>query len=282
MTLPAIGTLRHLLRQTAREELLPRFGRTGYRHKRDGSLVTDADEAVQRRLRESLAARWPEYGFLGEEMTVREQTRLLDAAAGPKSAGGLWCVDPLDGTTNFAHGVPFFAVSLALIRAGRVELGLVYDPCRDECFSAGRGQGAWLDDARLGQDAFSPALAEAVALVDFKRLPGALARRLASEAPYRSQRNFGTVALDWCWTAAGRGHVYLHGAQSLWDYAAGWLVLNEAGGQCATLDGEPVFQPALATRSVSAALAPHLFEEWTQWIGIDVHQPPGPARARCP
>ena len=76
--------------------------------------------------------------------------------------------------------------------------------------------------------------------IDFKRLDGPLATRLATEIPYASQRSFGSVALDWCWLAAGRCHIYLHGRSHLWDYAAGELILAEAGGYSCTLDGEPV------------------------------------------
>jgi myo-inositol-1(or 4)-monophosphatase len=77
------------------------------------------------------------------------------------------------------------------------------------------------------------------------------------------------VALDWCWIAAGRCHVYLHGRQNIWDYAAGNLVLQEAGGHAMTLSGEPVFVSALQPRSAVAALDAALFEEWTRWLGID-------------
>jgi myo-inositol-1(or 4)-monophosphatase len=87
--------------------------------------------------------------------------------------------------------------------------------------------------------------------------------------PYSSQRSFGSVALDWCWLAAGRCHVYLHGGQKLWDYAAGGLILEEAGGRAVTLAGEEIRYGELKSRSVAAALDPVLFREWAGWLGIE-------------
>jgi len=91
---------------------------------------------------------------------------------------------------------------------------------------------------------------------------------LVTEAPYSSQRNIGSSALDWCWLAAGRYNIYLHGGQKLWDYAAGHLVLHEAGGVSISLDNLPVFRNQLETRSVLASLDADLFQYWKEWIGI--------------
>ncbi|MEJ2346975.1 MAG: inositol monophosphatase family protein, partial [Gammaproteobacteria bacterium] len=199
------------------------------RTKSDGSIVTAVDHALQEALSEALRRRWPEVDFLGEEMAAERQRDLLDA--GDKL---LWCLDPLDGTTNYAAGVPFYSVSLARLENGRPAVGIVYDPERRECFAATRGARARLNGQPLQSLAAPESLREAVALVDFKRLPSALAARLVQEQPYRSQRNFGSCALEWCWLAAGRAHVYLHGGMRLWDHAAGSLILEDAGG---TLDG---------------------------------------------
>jgi myo-inositol-1(or 4)-monophosphatase len=105
-------------------------------------------------------------------------------------------------------------------------------------------------------------------MIDLKRLPAALASHLAADPPYKSQRSFGAVALDWCWLAAGRGHLYLHGQQKLWDYAAGQLVLQEAGGKAVTLEGQPVFAPRLESRSTVAALNPEIFHAWLAWLEV--------------
>ncbi len=251
--------LRDIVVAVARDELLPRFRHSGAREKADGSLVTEADTVAQARIAEALAARWPGVGLLGEEMSEAEQQRLL------ASGTDLWLLDPLDGTTNFAAGLPYFAPSVARLRDGEVVWGVVYDPVRDECFCAARGHGAWLNGKPLTAEPRLP-LHQGIGLVDFKRLTPELAARVATAPPFASQRNFGSAALDWCTVAAGRGHVYLHGRQKLWDYAAGWLILNEAGGASGTLEGEPVFRPELVPRSVAAAATPELFETWMRWL----------------
>jgi len=259
--IPDLRDLASLVRLTAREELLPRFASVKREFKDDGSVVTVADGAVQARLSAALGQRWPDYRLLGEEMTAEEQAALV-AEPGP----GLWVLDPLDGTSNFAAGIPFFSVSLALLAGGESVLGVVYDPTRDECFTARKGRGVWLNDEPLRRVAISLLLKRAIAAVDFKRLPVELAARFAAEPPYASQRSFGSVALDWCWVAAGRFHVYLHGRQKLWDYAAGHLILAEAGGYACTLAGERVPLASNEPRAAVAALDRALFEEWWDWI----------------
>ena len=99
-----------------------------------------------------------------------------------------------------------------------------------------------------------------------QRLDAALARRLAASPPYSSQRSFGSGALDWCMVATGLCHLYLHGGQKLWDYAAGQLILSEAGGFATTLEGERVLQLALVPRSVVAAPGQALHERWLTWL----------------
>ena len=137
-----------LVRRAAQEELLSRFRRVTSSRKADGSLITEADLAMQQRITDELRQHWPERPLLGEEMAPAEQQHLLREG----EAGGVWCLDPLDGTRNFASGFPVFSVSLALITGGEVMLGLVLDPVRDECFTAVKGQGAWLDGAAGGAD----------------------------------------------------------------------------------------------------------------------------------
>lgn len=258
-----ITQLKTVIIQAADQELLPRFQRSERHEKQDGSVITEADLAMQSRLRAELAKYWPDYPMLGEEMDEDLQRRLLHS-----NAPGLWCVDPLDGTSNFAAGIPCFAVSVALLKNGQPELGVIYDPVRRECFWAARGHGARCNDARLLASKTHLTLAQTVALIDFKRLDADLARRLAEQPPYSSQRSFGSVALDWCWIAAGRGHVYLHGKQRIWDYAAGSLILAEAGGHAVTLVGEAVYLTDVAPRSAVAALDAQLFSQWCKWLEI--------------
>lgn len=261
--LPDLKELRQLVRACAQEELMPRFADVGRHIKRDGSIVTEADHAMQDRVQMELARQWPEYDFLGEEMPQQVKHDVLAASSGK----GLWILDPLDGTSNFAAGVPFFTVSLALLVDGRPEIGLVYDPIRDECFVAQRGSGSWLNGLSMGtQVPVHLPLERTIAVVDFKRLDRELAAKLGGDPPYGSQRNFGSSALDWCWLADGRFHVYLHGGQKLWDYAAGILILTEAGGQAVTLDGAEVFISGLDSRSVVATRDPELFQIWKSWV----------------
>ncbi|HEB94253.1 MAG TPA: inositol monophosphatase family protein [Gammaproteobacteria bacterium] len=258
--MPDLQHVQSLLIATARTELLPRLAQVSRQTKADGSVVTAADLAMQKRLTARLQAQWPYIRLLGEEMSAAEQTHLL-ADRQP-----LWCLDPLDGTSNFAAGIPYFAVSLALIQQGRVVLGVVYDPLRDECFAASDDTPATLNGDPLQRACADLALSQSTAVVDFKRLPVPLVARLASAPPYASQRSFGAVALDWCWLAAGRGHLYLHGKQNLWDYAAGHFIFQHTSGHAATLTGEPVFTPALQARTAVAAVNSELFTAWHAWL----------------
>lgn len=251
-----LQVLQNIIIPAAKQELLPRFTRVRRNRKADGSVCTEADLAMQQRLSGELQTRWPDTVFLGEEMAPAMQQKLL------ASGKAVWCLDPLDGTGNFAAGIPFFSVSLALLENGRISAGIVYDPVRDECFSAALGEPACLNGQVLHTKPCELPLGQSTALVDFKRLPAQLAKRLAVHPPYASQRSFGSVALDWCWIAAGRCHVYLHGKQHIWDYAAGHLILQQAGGYSCTLSGESVFINALQTRSAVAALDKHLFDQW--------------------
>ena len=259
----SLNMLATLVSRIADQELLPRFNCKDGDQKADGSLVTEADIVMQAALIEALEQHWPGIGVLGEEMSAADQQAALDRAE-----NGVWCIDPLDGTSNFAAGVPYYAVSVALLKGREVEMGVVYDPSRKECFAAARGQGAWLNDKPLQPQKLTTPLSQGMALIDLKRLRADLASRLAAQPPYKSQRSFGAVALDWCWLADGRCHVYLHGKQKLWDYAAGCLILTEAGGRAVTLEGENVFEPTLKPRSAAAALDPEIFAQWKSWLGI--------------
>lgn len=258
--LPDLQTLAHTIRDIAREEILLRFECVGFSVKKDGSLLTEADLAADRRIREFLYRQWPDIAFLSEEMERAEQERLL------RESASLWCLDPVDGTSNFAAGLPLFAVSLALFQRGEVVLAITYDPVRDEMFTAQKGLGAWLNGKPLRCQSSGFGLPNAVAIVDFKRLPHRLKCALMDNPPYGSQRNLGSCVLEWAWMAANRGNLYLHGGMKLWDLAAGSLLLSEAGGYACTLQGEPVFKAALATRSVVISPDKPLFDEWMQYL----------------
>ncbi|MBP9609519.1 MAG: inositol monophosphatase, partial [Laribacter sp.] len=129
-----------LVRQIAQTEVMPRFLRVGVSRKQDGTPFTEADLASQAALSRTLPAILP-CPVLGEEMNPAEQQALWDQAW----HDGIWVVDPIDGTTNFVHGLPYFAISVAWMREGRTELGVIYNPVADEMFYAQRGHGAYLN-----------------------------------------------------------------------------------------------------------------------------------------
>ena len=260
-----LALLKDIMINAAREELLPRFADVRRDIKADGSFVTEADMAVQSRITEVLKQHYPDTVLLGEEMTEQEQLSLLN------TSDALWCLDPLDGTSNFAIGIPYYSVSLALIEKGQPVLGIVYDPNRDECFVGIRGQGAFLNDQPLKVRSPDLPLAKCTALVDYKRLPEKLAMNLVSIRPFASQRSFGSVALDWCWLAASRCHLYLHGRSNIWDYVAGHLIFSEAGGVSSTLEGEAIYVNELTPRSSVGALDQSHFNEWHRWLADHNH-----------
>lgn len=254
-----------LLRQSAAQEILPRFRHARSSHKADGSLVTEADLSVQRRIAEGLALAFPGVPLLGEEMTPDEQERLL------RGSNALWVLDPLDGTGNYACGFEGFAISVALIKAGEPVLGAVLDPVRDQCFYAAKGRGAYLDGAPLRPYAPGSRLDDCLAMIDFKRLPSERVPALLRPGGFRSQRNLGAVALEWCWLAAGRFQLYLHGGQRLWDYAAGRLIADEVGVpsrlyRCYGTEAAEGLD--LDQRLAVAAATPDLFEDWLDFIQL--------------
>ncbi len=249
-----------VVRRVAADEIMPRFLKVAHERKADGSLFTEADLAAQDALARGLREIHP-VPLVGEEMTAEQQVERWLAGD-----GGVWCVDPIDGTSNFVYGLPYFAVSVALMRHGRTVLGVVYAPVTDEMFHAERGGGAFLNGERLPIRTHVPHLRNAMANVDFKRLGVKLAGALASAPPYMSQRNYGAGTLEWCYLAAGRFDLYLHGGQKLWDYAAGALILEEAGGRMATLTQDEFWAGDLWKRSVVAALDPGLFAAWRDWV----------------
>lgn len=257
---PLLDELSELIKGVARTEVMPRFLGVARHRKSDGSVFTQADIAAQTALLKALTALVPA-PCLAEEMSEEEQQALWNSA--PTE---LWCIDPIDGTSNFVNGIPYFAVSVALLQQGRPVLGVVYDPVADECFKAGRGLGAYLDDEALPISNGASSLRESIAEVDFKRLPKALALQLSQTPPYASQRNFGASALEWCYVAAGRFDVYIHGGQKLWDYAAGALILEEAGGHYTGLHNDEFWDSNPWVRSVLAARREDLFGEWKAYI----------------
>jgi myo-inositol-1(or 4)-monophosphatase len=195
------------------------------------NFVTAADRRAEQILYEELTRTRPGYGFLGEEGGRREGADKTHT----------WIVDPLDGTTNFLHGVPHFAVSIALEREGTIVAGVTYNPANDDLFTAERGKGAFLNDQRLrvaGRQRLVDALL-ACGLPHHGRGDLALFRKefAAVQDKVAGLRRFGAATLDLAWVAAGRLDAYWERNISPWDMAAGLLLVREAGGYVSDLDG---------------------------------------------
>src|SRR5262249_39280203 len=195
------------------------------------NFVTAADPRAEEILREELEHARPGYGFLGEEGGAREGSDKTHR----------WIVDPLDGTLNFLHGIPHFAISIGLEREGTVVAGVVYNPVNDELFTAERGKGAFLNDQRL-RVAARKRLADAVvacALPHPSRGDVELARseHITVQERIAGLRRFGAAALDLAWVAAGRLDAYWERGLSPWDMAAGIALVGGGGGLITRLRG---------------------------------------------
>ncbi len=194
-------------------------------------LVTEVDLAVERMFRDAIAARFPDHQVLGEEMGG-----VADATAGP-----CWIFDPIDGTTNYAHGLPIFCASLALEIDGVPEVGAVYDPTRQELFTAERGGGARLNGSALHVSS-AATLLESMLVTGFPydvhdRVDEIVGLFGAFVGEARAVRRLGSAAIDLCYVAAGRMDGFWEQRLKPWDVAAGALIVEEAGGRATGLDG---------------------------------------------
>ncbi|HUJ00050.1 MAG TPA: inositol monophosphatase family protein [Usitatibacter sp.] len=259
------------VRRVAADEILPRYRSVVALRKDDGSIVTAADFAVQEALARRLAA-IEDAPLLAEEMDREAQRAVYETAA------RFWCVDPIDGTRNFSAGIPFFAISVALMEGARPLFGTVYDPIADEAYYAVRGAGAWLDHRPLELAASGPPLERALAEVSLRRETAKLRGKLRRHPPYAERLVSGASALSWCHLAAGRIDVMLHGGQKMWDYAAGALVLEEARGFFCTVDEDDFWAAPVWSRSVIAARTAALLDEWRTWIRRELESDAGENR----
>jgi myo-inositol-1(or 4)-monophosphatase len=195
-------------------------------------IVTATDVEVQALIVRRIRRRFPAHGILAEEG--------LDATAGTEWR---WIVDPLDGTKNFAHGIPSFCVSIAAERGGRVELGVVLDPIHDELFAAARGCGAWCNGRPISVSEVSRIEAAFLGTGlphSVRRFAGSVGRTFTRFAARSlGVRDRGVGALDLCYVACGRFDGYWEIDQSPWDIAAGGLIVEEASGRMSNFRGEP-------------------------------------------
>ena len=220
------------------------------KEKSPSNLVTEADLASQRAIFEELTAAFPDCGFLGEEDTGQEQ-RAGDGR--PR-----WVVDPLDGTGNYVHGFPYYAVSIGLEVEGRCVVGAIFDPTRDEMFSAVAGRGAWLNKQQTGEADIRPtetaALSEAFCVaslpVDTTGKNIAVKRFLEVIPHAQTVQRTGSAALNLCYTACGRIDAFWSTSLNPWDMAAGVVIVREAGGrvtQCGRGDFDLYVKDLLAS-----------------------------------
>lgn len=209
------------------------------KHDDRANIVTSADLASQAAVTAVIAAAFPGHAIVGEE-----------GVAGPADSAHTWYVDPLDGTTNYVHGVPFWCVSVALRTAGQVTCGAVYDPVHDEMYAAARGAGATCNGAPLAVsdvDRLDRALLVVMAQSDD---PGVihefaqLYEHIMNVA--RGVRHLGSPALAMCLVASGRLESYVERYMDPWDILAGTVILEEAGGRLTRFDGSPLDVPEVA------------------------------------
>ncbi|MFT5505270.1 MAG: myo-inositol-1(or 4)-monophosphatase [Gammaproteobacteria bacterium] len=255
-----IEAIQQFVIQASEQSILPRICGSKATFKEDGSIVTEADLEMDRCLTALLSSRFPHIPILSEEINAEKQEEILN------SGQDFWCLDPIDGTTNFHATMPLFSVSLALIRRAESTFGLIFDPVRGEMFTAAKGQGLKINGVSHIRPTQPATLEQTIAFVDFKRLSMPKRRQLIENTPYKSQRNIGTCALEWAWLAAGRSHLLIHGSEKLWDLAAGYRILAESGGISASIEGNPISLETLEQQSVLAASTETLFLQWSNFI----------------
>ncbi len=222
------------------------IGRFSVREKSRANLVTEADEASQVAIVQCLKSRFPDHGFLGEE-------NLNDRSPGTES---FWIIDPLDGTSNYVHGFPYYCVSIALSVKGRIVVGVIYDPTRNETFAAAFGLGATLNGLSIATSGETdPTSAMAVASLPVATDPEnpAVKRFLKALTQLQTVQRTGSAALNLAYVASGRIDAFWSSSLYSWDVAAGSLLVTEAGGSITSLTGDKFdpFVPSLLAASTA-------------------------------
>jgi myo-inositol-1(or 4)-monophosphatase len=211
-------------------------GRFTVREKSRANLVTEADEASQAAIVSYLQRVFPDHGYLGEENLNRRQE-------GTSESESFWIIDPLDGTSNYVHGFPYFAVSIALYAQGRLQVGVIYDPTRGEMFAARAGCGATLNGAAIessGECEIGRAMGVASLPIAADPENPAVKRFLKALTRMQTVQRTGSAALNLAYLAAGRIDAFWSSSLNSWDVAAGVLIVQEAGGTVTGLKGGPI------------------------------------------
>ena len=216
--------------------LMQRLGSARITNKGDIDLVTEADLASENLIIERIRSYHPQHGILAEESGEA-------VLVGGKRSEWQWVIDPLDGTTNYAHGYPCFCVSIALEHNGVIEIGVIYDPVRDEMFAAERGNGATLNGRRIRVSEVED-LKDAMLCTGFPynvRERPDFTRALANfTMAAQAVRRDGSAAIDLAYVACGRFDGFWEDGLSPWDIAAGLLLIEEARGKVTNFDNEPL------------------------------------------
>ena len=259
-TKPSQGEFVPAMAEIAREAgalLMVHFARhVKIEYKGDADLVTVADRTSEALIRERIKARWPSHDILGEEGGLQDT-----------GSDYRWYVDPLDGTTNFAHSFPVFCVSMALDFKGKRIAGVIYDPTRDEMFAAEQGSGAYLNDQRI-RVSTTARLVECLVATGFPSH-----KRHANPNIFfyhqitlrtHGVRRAGSAALDLCYVAAGRLDGFWEFNLNPWDTAAGVLLVEEAGGRVTDMSGGPFQLNSRETLATNGLVHDALIEEFAQ------------------
>ncbi len=202
-------------------------------YKGDINLVTEADLETEKLIKEAISSRYPQHSILAEESGLKKG----------QTAEVKWIVDPLDGTTNFAHGLPWFCVSIAVENQGELVIGAIYNPVLKEMFTALKGKGAFLNDQRISVSKNDKLIKSLIATgfpYDVQQRPEPIMTRFYKMIlKARGIRRIGSAALDLCYVACGRFDGFWEERLKPWDTAAGALIVKEAGGKVSDFEGNP-------------------------------------------
>jgi myo-inositol-1(or 4)-monophosphatase len=233
--IPAFLAVCEFAARSAGRAIQELVGKTSARLKGPADFVTEADFAAQEVVKKTVLGAFPSHSVLGEEDQLPGNT--------PSTTEYRWIVDPLDGTTNFVHGIPHYAVSLALEHKGRILVGSIYDPSHDNCFTAAEGGGAFLDGRPIRTSKITK-LSEAIAGTGFPAnvKPDSPDLLVFNKAVFDCQgvRRTGSASLNLCDIAAGRFDVLWGLSTKIWDIAAGVLLIREAGGVVTSPEGREI------------------------------------------